>query len=329
MLVVASLLLALSPFRATCGAETITNSIGMKLVPIPSGEFLMGAEESRTETLRCFPYCDPKWLDGELPRHRVRITRPFYMGQFTVTLGQFLIFYHGAHHQLEMERDGQPIGGYDSSAKKVIQSPKFRPWAPGWEIGMDHPAIYVSWNDAVAFCDWLSKREGKIYRLPTEAEWEYACRAGTNSRYYFGNDPEDLVYYANAIDADRAVLNPNSFIPKFDEHGNKTDTRIPYPFLKRRDGYIWTAPVGNFRPNAFGLYDMHGNVCQWCSDWFDAQYYEKSPTDAPQGPLAGSSRVARGGSFNVMPLGLRCAYRHVHAPSFRSFSYGFRVVCER
>ncbi len=299
----------------------------MKLVLIPAGEFMMGAEESRAETLKCFPSCDPKWLEGELPRHRVRITHPFYLGQYTVTLGELLAFCRDAHYKLEMERDGKPSRGYNAEAK-LIEATDFRPWAPGWEIGRDHPAVYVSWNDAVAFCDWSSKREGKTYRLPTEAEWEYACRAGTSSRYYFGNDPEELVYYANAADADRAAICGNELIASFDQQGRRTDTRIPFPFLKGRDGYAWTAPVGKFRPNAFGLYDMHGNVWQWCSDWYDEHYYQSAPADDPKGPDAGSSHVVRGGSFRNIPARLRCACRSHDAPSYRFCSVGFRVACE-
>ncbi len=157
--------------------EVITNSIEMKLVLIPAGHFMMGTEEGRSDTLHAYPYCDPKWLDGELPHHKVRITKPFYMGQYEVTLGQFLMFYNEAKYKLEIERDGKPSWGYDRDGKTLIESTAFRPWAPGWEIGLDHPVVYVSWNDAVAFCEWLSKREHKKYRLPTEAEWEYACRA--------------------------------------------------------------------------------------------------------------------------------------------------------
>jgi formylglycine-generating enzyme len=327
---VGAILLLLSPSRAVRGAETTTNGIHMKLVLVPAGEFMMGSEESRTDTINSFPYCDPKWLDDELFRHRVRITKPFYMGQYTVTLGEFLVFYHDAHYQLEMERDGKPHWGYDSSGKKQIESPDFRPWAPGWNIGMDHPVVYVSWNDAMAFCDWLSKREEKTYRLPTEAEWEYACRAGTNTRFYFGDDPEDLVYYANGPDADCAAIIGSTALlfPSFDKYGNKTGKQLPFPYLKRRDGYVWTAPVGKFRPNAFGLYDMHGNVCQWCSDWYDAHYYENTPVDDPKGPPAGSSRVARGGAFSTQPVALRCASRDAFDKSRRGFLCGFRVVCE-
>jgi formylglycine-generating enzyme required for sulfatase activity len=122
----------------------------------------------------------------------VRITKPFYMGQYEVTLGQFLVFYHDAKYKIEAERDGKPSWGYDKDGK-LVESTRFRPWAPGWEIGMDHPVVYVTWNDAVAFCNWLSKKEGKSYRLPTEAEWEYACRARTNTRYSFGNDEQKLM----------------------------------------------------------------------------------------------------------------------------------------
>lgn len=315
-----------------CSAElyaaepvAVTNSIKMKLVEIPAGEFMMGAEEDRSDTLNDFPYCDPKWLDGELPRHKVRITKPFLMGQHEVTLNQFLVFYHDANYKCECERDGKPSWGYENG--RLVESTRFRPWAPlAWKIEMDHPVIYVSWNDAVAFCDWLSKKEGTTYRLPTEAEWEYACRAGSNSRYHFGNDPEELVRFANAADAEWKTLSPNSVIGSFDKHGKKTVTNIPFPFISRRDGYAWTAPVGKFQPNAFGLYDMHGNVEEWCSDWYDEHYYETSPMDDPQGPSAGSSRVFRGSSFRAPPVCLRCAGRFDGSPSLCGCNSGFRVV---
>ena len=143
--------------------EVTTNSIGMKLVTIPAGEFLMGVKEDRPDTLNKFPYCDPKWLDGELPRHKVRITKAFEMGQHEVTLNHFLKFYHAANYKkVEIERDGKPSWGYENG--KLVESNRYRPWAPlAWRPEMDHPVIYVSWNDAVAFCEWLSKKEGKTY----------------------------------------------------------------------------------------------------------------------------------------------------------------------
>lgn len=310
--------------------EVITNSLGMKLVSIPAGEFQMGAEEDRADTLNYFKYCDPKWFDGELPRHKVKITKAFYMGQYEVTLGQFLKFYHAAKYKTEIERDGKPSWGYDKEGNGPVESNLYRPWAPvAWKIEMDHPVIYVSWNDATAFCKWLSKEEGKKYRLPTEAEWEYACRAGTSKRYHFGDDPEELVRFANAADQDSRAGSTKTTIASFDKDGKKTDVNIPFPFISRRDGYRWTAPVGKFRANAFGLYDMHGNVWEWCSDWYDEKYYENSPVDDPQGPTAGSSRVVRGGGFGNRPVGLRCAGRGFDVPARRGYYSGFRVVRER
>src|SRR5262249_30987627 len=223
------------------------------------------AEEEMAATLNAFPYCNPEVLPRERPRHRVRITKPFYMGAFEVTLAQFRTFCRDARYRTDAE-DGQTKTGYGPKGD-IIKSTAFRPWEPGWPIRPDHPAGYVSWNDATAFCKWLSNKEGKKYRLPTEAEWEYACRAGTNTRYHCGNDPEELVHYANTPDADRAALYPNATVATFDRAGQKTGKRIPYPFLKGHDGYAWTAPVGKFRPNSFGLYDMHGNSWEWCSDW--------------------------------------------------------------
>ena len=184
MLVVASAAAVLSAPKVTSadGAEleVITNSMGMKLVRIPAGEFMMGAEEDRDATMAAFPYADPALLPREWPRHKVRITKSFYMGQHEVTLGQFTAFLRDAGYKIDAERDGKPMTGYGKNGE-IIESTAFRPWAPGWNIEPDHPVGYVSWNDAVAFCDWLSRKEGKKYRLPTEAEWEYASRAGTTT----------------------------------------------------------------------------------------------------------------------------------------------------
>jgi formylglycine-generating enzyme required for sulfatase activity len=315
---------------AAAQPSSTTNSIGMKLVLVPAGEFMMGAEEDRSATLKFFPYCDPQWINGELPRHGVRITKPFYMGQYEVTLGQFLTFYHDAKHKIDVERGGFPIWGYDKEGH-VVESNKWRPWAPGWTIGMDHPAIYVTWNDATAFCRWLSKKEGKTYRLPTEAEWEYACRAGSTSRYSFGNNPEEIVRYGNASDQDRKNLWPkaNATVLSFDENGKKETTNLPFPFLSGRDGYAWTAPVGKYKANTFGLYDMHGNAWEWCSDWHEENYYKNPSSDDPKGPSEGWSRVVRGGGFDSSPVLLRCAYRNHHDPLICGPHDGFRVVCER
>jgi len=308
--------------------DVITNSIGIKLVRIPAGEFMMGAEEDRDATMAAFPYADPALLAREWPRHKVRVTKPFYMGQHEVTLGQFMTFLRHAGYKIDAERDGKPMTGYGKNGES-IESTAFRPWAPGWKVEQDHPVGYVSWNDAVAFCDWLSRKEGKKYRLPTEAEWEYACRAGTSTRYHSGNDPEKLIGFANVADADRAAEFPGKKVDVFDKSGKKTGKQMPYPFLSGHDGYAWTAPVGRFRPNDFGLYDMHGNSWEWCSDWFGGDYYSKSPVEDPPGPPTGTSRVSRGGAFDNSAFTVRSARRDGGTPDSRDCHDGFRIVHEQ
>src|SRR5262249_48557534 len=144
----------------------------------------------------------------------------------------------------------------------------------------EHPVVNVTWNDAVAFCGWLSRKTGRKCELPTEAEWEYACRAGSRTKYYHGDDPEGLAKIANVADA--------SFLKVFPDNTYA---------IKADDGYAFTAPVGRFQPNAFGLYDMLGNVWEWCSDHHDAKYYRESPAADPKGPSAGEYHVLRGGSW--------------------------------
>ena len=138
--------------------------------------------------------------------------------------------------------------------------------------------VCVSWNDAAEFCKWLGRKEAKLYRLPTEAEWEYACRAGTTTRYASGDDPEILAQSGNVADATLHAEAPELV-----------------PTIAASDGYLFTAPVGRFRPNAFGLYDMHGNAWEWCADWYAADYYAWSEWIDPLGPGVGTERVRRGG----------------------------------
>jgi sulfatase modifying factor 1 len=166
----------------------------------------------------------------------------------------------------------------------------------------------VSWNDAVAFCKWLSKKEGKSYRLPTEAEWEYACRAGTTTRYSSGDDFETLAKVGNVADATAKAKFPDWSWA-----------------IAASDGYVFTAPVGKFNPNAFGLYDMHGNVWEWCADWYGDEYYAASPADDPMGPASGAGRVFRGGGWRNYAGYSRSALRAYSTPGSRSSDMGFRV----
>ncbi|MCP4815077.1 MAG: formylglycine-generating enzyme family protein, partial [Planctomycetaceae bacterium] len=171
-----------------------------------------------------------------------------------------------------------------------------------------YPVCNVSWNDAVAFCDWLSRTEGVEYRLPTEAEWEYACRAGTSTMYYHGNDPKGLAAVGNVADRSHEKIFPDP------------------TNLLADDGFVTTSPVGRFRANDFGLYDMHGNVWEWCSDWYSSDYYLSSSKNDPTGPSMGSYGVGRGGAWNYPPDGCRSANRNWDQPASRWHAKGFRVV---
>jgi formylglycine-generating enzyme required for sulfatase activity len=168
--------------------------------------------------------------------------------------------------------------------------------------------VNVSWNDAVAFAEWLSRKEGKTYRLPTEAEWEYACRAGTTTRYFFGDDDEGLAEVGNVADGTLKSKYP----------GHTT--------IAAQDGFVYTCPVGRYRPNAWGLYDMHGNVWEWCWDWYDKDFYKSSRVDDPAGPLQATERVTRGGSWNFVPGGCSSATRIADSPDSRVSYLGFRLA---
>ncbi|HWB14698.1 MAG TPA: formylglycine-generating enzyme family protein [Pirellulales bacterium] len=317
-----------SLWGAPCSAvETITNSIGMKLVLIPAGKFMMGAVEDGAGTVKRFPYAHKSWVEDEFPRHEVRITRPFYLGAHEVTLGQFLTFYHDAKYKLDSERDGRENWGYDAR-NKLVESRAFSAWSPGWRQTYDHPIVYVSWNDATAFCDWLSRKEGRTYRLPREAEWEYACRAGTTSLFSNGNDPEKLTLVANVADATAHEHWPNVNLVVITAKEKKKNLKIPFPFLSTHDGYAYTAPVGSFRPNAFGVYDTHGNVWEWCSDYYSRDYYSQSPVEDPTGKDSGTERVLRGGGWYNAAARVRASDRSSARPDRRFYMWGFRVVYE-
>lgn len=234
----------------------ITNSLGMTLALIPVGEFLMGS-----------PRGGPDRAVNEFPQHHVRITRPFYLGTIEVTQGQWETVMHTT------------------------------PWR-GQEFvvdGADLPAVWISWVDAVEFCRRLSAIDHMSYRLPTEAEWEYACRAGTKTRYIFGDDESRLEDYA--------------------WYGKNAGSKHPFAFR------------GGLKPaNAFGLFDMHGNVLEWCSDWYDGNYYSQTPEDDPPGPANGSGRVCRGGSYILVAELCRSASRASGWPEHHDYFVGFRVA---
>jgi formylglycine-generating enzyme required for sulfatase activity len=296
--------------------KTITNSIGMKLVKIPAGEFMMGNHDTPQELATAFPDIEQRRIDelvDETPLHKVRITRPFYMGAHEVTIGQYKKFMDDAGYKTEAERDGTGGWGYNRERNDFEgRKPEYSWRNPGFKQADDHPIVNVTWTDAVAFCQWLTKKERHSYRLPTEAEWEYACRAGTTTTFHAGDETERLAKVANLYDEQTASL-----FPQWKEHR-----------VTASDGHAFTAPVGSFQPNAFGMYDMHGNVWEWCSDWHADDYYANSPTDDPQGPQTGSVRVRRGGSWHTWPFYCRASFRNWNTPQTRYVLVGFRVVRE-
>jgi len=298
--------------------KSLTNSIGMTLKLIPAGEFDMGTSPEEMEKVLQVPDAVREHCNWEKPRHHVRITRPIYFGATEVTHGQFKRFVEAEGYRTEAERSGGGLGW--NAAKSTFEGSPAYSWRnPGFEQTDEHPVLNVSWNDAVAFCDWLSRTEKVVYRLPAEAEWEYACRAGNTSLYGSGNDPESLVNVGNLWD--KTLMTK---YPYFLEHfGNKAPS-----YFKASDGYVYTAPVGQFQPNAFGLYDMLGNVGEWCTDSFDADYYNQSPVDDPPGPPTRERRVLRGGTWRIPPWGVRPASRGSAPPDWRNDATGFRVVRE-
>jgi formylglycine-generating enzyme len=315
--IVAAISIAAMSAHAAAGHAPVetTNSIGMKLISIPSGEFFMGGQESAEALVKAFPnYRRPAdFFKDEYPRHRVRITKPFLLGKYEVTVGQFRRFVDDAGYKTEAERDGLGGWGYDPATGKCRGRDTDFSWRnPGFPQTDDHPVLNVTWNDATAFCKWLSTKEGKTYRLPTEAEWEYACRAGGDTRYANGDDPTQLAQIANVGD----------------DKGRTTFPHVQELDLPKGEPVKFTVPVGNCPPNRFGLCDMHGNVWEWCSDWYSADYYGRSPTDDPAGPNSGIRRVRRGGAWHSFPLWARAAFRNWNRPDSRCVNLGFRVAAD-
>ena len=284
------------------GEKLLMNTLGMKLKLIPSGEFLMGSSDADIdEILKLKPSLNASQFADEQPQHPVRITQPFYMGVYEVTKGEFAAFVKAQSYQTETERDGK--GGVGLNEKGNYETkPEFTWKNTGFAQTDDYPVVNVSWNDAVAFCKWLSMKEGKSYHLPSEAQWEYACRAGTTTPFHFGS----------VNDGTKANINGNF------PYGTETKG----PFLHR------TTRVGSYAGNAFGLYDMHGNAYEWCQDPYDARAYA-ARTGVTIDPLNITDQVVRraqrSGSWCFNGRGSRSADRIGFWPADRGIGTGFRV----
>ncbi len=246
-----------------------SSGVNIDMVFIKGGTFMMGSPSSEVNR-----------GDDEY-QHSVTLS-DFYMGKYEVTYEQ-----------------------YDAFCNSTGRS---KPSDNGWGRG-SRPVTNVSWNDAVAYCEWFSKKSGKTYRLPTEAEWEYACRAvassasATSTPFNTGN-----------------CLNSSQANYRWDNPYNRCSNSNTTPLIK-------TMPVGSYSPNTWGLYDMHGNVWEWCSDWYSADYYKSSPQNNPKGPTTAQSyRVLRGGSWYYYAQRCRSAYRSNYTPDNRNYCMGFRLV---
>ncbi len=267
-------------------------TMSIEFVQVPAGCFRMGDI-----------YGDGK--DDERPIHEVCLDA-FNMAKYSVTVGQFRKFVEATGYVTDSEKGGGCITVDSNGRWSKVSSANWK--NPGFSQTDSHPVVCVSWNDAAEFCKWLTRQSGRTYRLPTEAEWEYAARAGTSGRNYWGDSPDDACKYANVNDRSAA--------------GTKLRKRTTHDC---DDGYAFTAPVGSYKPNAFGLYDMMGNVWQWTGDWYSAGYYRISPRMNPRGPASGLRRVPRGGSWRSSSEHVRAALR-VHPPTGQTAGVGFRLV---
>jgi formylglycine-generating enzyme required for sulfatase activity len=266
------------------------NTLGMEFRLVPAGMYALGSAD--------------RWRFGdsgrcEQPRGEVEIARPYGIGRHEVTVGQFRRFVQESGYRTEAERDGDGCNGLNLATGRIERRAEWVWSAPGFEQSEHHPVVCVSWADAQAFCRWLGDRENCTYRLPTESEWEAACRAGTTTLFATGPDAASLKGAANVGDLSlRRRWSGAAAAAAWD------------------DGFVMTAPVGSFQPNGFGLCDMHGNVGEWCQNWFD---------DPRTG---GRWRAVRGGSWYNTPTSCRSSGRHDSLPTDRSTTNGFRVVRE-
>jgi WD40 repeat protein/formylglycine-generating enzyme required for sulfatase activity len=281
------------------GKDKLGKDVTLKMVLIPPGEFMMGTSDEVIQSLlqKAMGTNDEEWyrthLPREKPQHKVILTHAVYMSKYELTRSQFRQFIKETGYLTEAEKSS--AGGQGLLNNRWVNDRRFT-WDNdfGTKQTESHPVVVVSWNDANEFCHWLSKKTESHFRLPTEAEWEFACRAGETRMFSFGDDPEEIPRYSWSLPT--------------------ATTREPQQ-------------VGRLLPNRFGLHDMHGNVWEWCHDAYAA--YGSQPSHInPQGPEIDTTdrRVMRGGSFNDSYRRLRSANRNIHSARSRFTNTGFRIV---
>lgn len=258
-----------------------------EMVLVPAGEFIMGSPENEKDRLLT-----------EGPQRLVRIAKPFAVGRFEITRGQFNEFVIKTGRKIDRDCNTHlALTGYS------YRDPQFTQKA-------DHPVVCVNWIDAKAYAAWLSRKTRIKYRLPSEAEWEYVARAGTSGRYQFGNADDEICKYGNTFDKSAVSKDTNRVVPNCS------------------DGFSYTSPVGSFRPNDYGLYDVHGNAAEWVQDCNDILgSYHGAPTDG-SAIHKGECRYRgiRGGSWLADQPNTRIAQRGRETPENRINSYGIRLA---
>ncbi|MBM3830831.1 MAG: formylglycine-generating enzyme family protein [Verrucomicrobia bacterium] len=281
--------------------------------------FRIGSSKQEQEAVLAKYFAGNKSAQGKLDlenEHTVTLTDDYYMGQFEITRGQFRRFVEATGYQTIPElTDGGK--GWDAQEQKFVGADKRFSWR---DTGLDfqtddYPVVNVAIDDARKFCEWLQRRcDGRVkireVRLPGEAEWEFACRAGSQTRFHFGNDDDRLIEFANVADA------------------AARDRKLASVTLPGRDGYPFSAPVGRFKPNSFGLYDMHGNVWEFCEDFYGKYSALPKERNALQTVRQGEIRpVMRGGAWHLTGADCRSANRFIVGSTGRYATGGFRVLC--
>lgn len=290
---------------------------------LPAGTFMMGSAADEVE----------RYVD-EGPQHQVTFEKPFALGRTEVTVGQFRVFIEDTGYVTSAERgNGSYIREPESGLWRLRGSLNWRFDNEGKPARDDAPVVHVSWDDAKAYATWLSQQTGQRYRLPTEAEFEYANRAGSTTRYWWGDGPPKDVVVNVRGELDESVTPLLVWPPTPEEvsYLYKDGPPPPISFKGYGDGFGGLAPVGSFKPNGFGLFDTTGNVWEWTEDcWHDS--YVGAPGDGSAwtaGPGADCTvRVLRGASYYCFPRHVRSANRWFHWTIYRSMYVGFRVARE-
>lgn len=318
-LILGTMLMVLSGFaQVAMAAETFSDcSACPTIVKLPRGKFLMGTAAEKTGiTAQKRDGSDSESTESEVstdeqPQHSVTFEKPFALGQYPVTRGEFAAFVQETRHDpkgcfLLMPNDDVPY-------VVLTQGPSWR--NPGFAQTDRDPVVCVSFDDAKRYAEWLSRKTGRPYRLPTEAEWEYAARAGTTTPRYWSGDNAQACRFANVLDQAAAKA--------FNMDKDAKDAFYPCD-----DGHIYTAPSGSFPANAFGLYDMLGNVWQWTADCYTNNYND-APADGSRSEEPAEecdTRILRGGSWATPIEKVRSAYRHGDRPDKGTIFTGFRVA---